>query len=188
MQKIFMQTIFMQRMPMPAIQKSLASLLLVFTLAMTSQAEEWNRPEVPNLGTELVMELKVLIGPLVNIGQSELGQRRFIPITGGSFEGRGIKGEVMDGGADWQLTRPDGVTEIRAVYAIRTDDGQVIAVDNQGIIAPPAGEAARPYVRTTPRFQAPVGKYDWLNKRVFTGTITPSPKRDFVTIRVFEIK
>lgn len=169
-------------------------LLVVFLIAslpMTTLADTWAKPEVKTLGTELVMELKVLIGKTQVIGESDVGQRRFIPITGGTFEGEGIKGEVIPGGADWQLTRPDGVLEIEAIYAIKTDDGQIIAVDNRGIVAPVAAsdENARPgrYVRSTPRFKAPKGKYEWLNQRIFVGTITPSPKGDFVTIRVFEV-
>lgn len=163
----------------------LSACIFSLLLPLISHAEEWSKPEVSAPTTELVMELKVLIGPPVNIGKSDHGSRRFIPITGGTFEGRGIKGEVMAGGADWQLTRQDGITEIEAIYAIKTDDGQVIAVENWGVLAPAAG--AKPYVRTNPRFQAPEGKYDWLNKRLFTGSITPSPQGDFVLIRVFQI-
>lgn len=162
------------------------AIIVSLLVPVMSYAEAWSKPEVNALTTELVMELKVLIGAPVNIGKSDYGNRRFIPITGGTVKGKGIKGEVMAGGADWQLTRQDGVTEIEAVYAIKTDDGNVIAVENWGLVAPVAGEL-RPYVRTNSRFHAPEGSYDWLNKRVFTGTITPSPKGDFVLIRIFQI-
>jgi len=162
-------------------------------LALPLHAQDFSRPDVTDLTTELVMELHVGISSAVNIGESDLGQRRYIPITGGTFEGKGIKGEVLAGGADWQLTRPDGVLEIHAIYSIRTDDGDVIAVDNKGIaLSLPAdatsGSPARRYTRTTPKFHAPVGKYDWLNKRVFTGTITPVPQEAKVIIRVFEVQ
>jgi hypothetical protein len=111
--------------------------------------------------------------------------RRFIPITGGRFSGNGVKGEVMPGGADWQLVRPDGVTEVNALYSIRTEDGAVIVVDNRGIIVPAA--AGIGYARTNPRFHAPEGKYDWLNKTMFVGTITPSPQSGAVIIRAFKV-
>jgi hypothetical protein len=91
----------------------------------------------------------------------------------------------MVGGADWQLVRPDGVTEVNALYSIRTDDGAVIIVDNRGIIVPAA--AGIGYVRTNPRFHAPQGKYDWLNKTMFVGTITPSPQGSAVIIRAFKV-
>lgn len=165
--------------------------LLLLCLAVPLHAQDFSRPEVSNLTTELVMELHVQIAAPVAIGDSDLGNRRYIPITGGSFEGKGIKGEVLAGGADWQLERPDGVLEIHAIYSIRTDDGAVIAVDNQGIAInlPIEGspETER-YTRTTPEFSAPIGKYDWLNKRVFTGTITPVLSEGKVVIRVFEVQ
>jgi hypothetical protein len=162
-------------------------LLFVGACSMPSVADEsdWSNADIQPLTTELVMELKVSIGPTVEIGPSDKGTRRYISITGGSFEGKGIKGEVLAGGADWQLTRPDGVLEVNAIYAIKTHDGAVITVTNSGLVDVSASSR---YVRTVPSFQAPNGKYDWLNRRVFVGTITPSPKRDFVTIRVFEVR
>ncbi len=158
---------------------------VLFCLGTMANAEP-DMSEIKPLSAEPVMELKVLIAPGINIGESDKGSRRMIPITGGEFHGRDIKGEIIPGGADWQLTRPDGVLEVKAIYAIRTDDGQVIAVDNRGIVV--RQEGAPPYIRTVPKFEAPKGKYDWLNKRVFLGTIQPSPKGDFVIIRVFEVQ
>ncbi len=165
--------------------------LLLLALTLPLQAQEFVRSDVTNLTTELVMELHVQIGAPVSIGESDLGNRRYIPITGGTFSGKGMRGEVLEGGADWQLERPDGVLEIHAIYSIRTDDGAVIAVDNQGIaIDLPAEENsdAIRYTRTTPEFAAPLGKYDWLNKRIFTGTITPVLSEGKVIIRVFELQ
>jgi uncharacterized protein DUF3237 len=142
--------------------------------------------------TELAVELYVTLSPAVTVGESDGGTRQFIPITGGRFSGDGIRGEVMAGGADWQLRRPDGVTEVNALYSIRTDDGAVIVVDNRGIIVPPAPPAAgaapgRVYISTSPTFHAPQGKYDWLNKTRFVGTITPAPGGGAVIIRAFRV-
>ena len=38
------------------------------------------------------------------------------PITGGKFKGPGIEGVVVPGGADWQLTRPDGDVELYDIH------------------------------------------------------------------------
>ena len=151
----------------------------------TVAGERWPVPDVAPPSTELALELHVTLSPAVQVGESDGGTRRFIPITGGRFSGDGIKGDVMAGGADWQLVRPDGVTEVNALYSIKTDDGTVIVVDNRGIIVP--GAAGIGYVRTNPRFHAPQGKYDWLNKTMFVGTITPSPQGGAVIIRVFKV-
>jgi hypothetical protein len=149
--------------------------------------QRWPVPGVTAPATELALELYVEISPAVSIGATSHGTRQFIPITGGRFSGaNGLKGEVMAGGADWQLRRPDGVTEVTAIYSIRTNDGAVIEVDNRGIIVPPA-EGAAAYVRTTPRFHAPQGPHEWLNKTTFIGTISPSPQGGAVGIRVFRV-
>ncbi|MBX3481430.1 MAG: DUF3237 family protein [Caulobacter sp.] len=133
-----------------------------------------------------VFTLTVAIGRPVDHGETGAGRRRVIPITGGTFEGPDIRGEVLAGGADWQLTRPDGVTEVEAIYDIRTDDGAVIHVVNRGIVAP--AEGGPPYVRTAPRFDAPRGRYDWLNRCLFAGTLkVANAERTAVEIGVWRI-
>jgi hypothetical protein len=165
----------------------LTGLLFVATTvaAQNDAGSRWPVPGVTPPGTELALELFVAITPAVTVGASDGGTRRFIPITGGRFSGNGIKGEVMAGGADWQLVRPDGVVEVNALYSIKTDDGAVIVVDNRGIIVPADGGIG--YARTNPQFHAPQGKYEWLNKTLFVGTITPSPQGGAVIIRVFKV-
>lgn len=141
---------------------------------------------MPEPGLTHVLTLTVSIGRPVDHGETGAGKRRVIPITGGSFEGPDMRGEVLPGGADWQLTRPDGVTEVEAIYDIRTDDGAVIHVVNRGIVAPRDG--ALPYVRTAPRFDAPRGPYDWLNRALFTGTLkVANPERTAVEIGVWRV-
>jgi Protein of unknown function (DUF3237) len=150
----------------------------------------WPVPDVEAPATELTMELYVTLAPAVVVGASDAGRRQFIPITGGRFVGNGVRGEVMSGGADWQLVRPDGVLEVNALYSIRTDDGVVIVVDNRGIIAPGEaradGSTGPAYVRTAPRFHAPEGKYEWLNRSTFVGTIGGGGD-GAVVIRVFRV-
>lgn len=99
-----------------------------------------------------------------------------------------MAGDVLPGGADWQLRRPDGVLEIDALYSVKTEDGDNIIVHNRGISVGDVDRADIRYVRTAPRFHAPAGKYDWLNQRIFVGTITPASDGSSVTIRVFVIR
>ena len=161
--------------------------------AQETAGNRWPITDVAAPTTELALELYVTIAPRVEVGETDDGVRQFIPITGGRFSGEGIRGEVMPGGADWQTRRRDAVVEVNALYSIRTDDGAVIVVDNRGIIVPPppATGGAAPaagYVRTSPRFHAPQGKYDWLNKTVFIGTITPATGGGAVIIRAFRVR
>lgn len=100
------------------------------------------------LQTEFVYEAVVEIAAPVEVGPTPQGTRRYIPITGGSFEGPKILHRILPGGADWQTSRPIGATELDALYSIRADDGTVIIVRNTGI-------AAGSYLRTAPRFVAP---------------------------------
>lgn len=160
--------------------------------AQDAPGTRWPVSGVAAPQTELALEAYVTLSSAVEVGASDAGTRRFIPITGGRFVGDGIKGEVMAGGADWQLVRPDGVTEVHAHYSIRTDDGAVIVVENDGVIVPPkpaanGTPAAAPYIRTVPRFHAPQGKYEWLNKTVFVGGIAGAPGGGAVVIRVYRV-
>lgn len=138
----------------------------------------------PSVNQQPVLELYVTLTDKVAIGASDDGERFIVPITGGYFVGKDIKGEVMPGGADWQVVRDDGVKTITALYSIRTDDGQVIVVDNRGIAVDEEGDQ---YRMTHPHFHAPQGKYDWLNKRMFVGTITSIASPRAVVIRVYEV-
>jgi hypothetical protein len=163
--------------------------LLSSAQAQEAPGSRWPITDVAAPTTELAIELYVTLSPAVQVGESDHGMRQFIPITGGRFTGDGIRGEVMAGGADWQLRRPDGVLEVNALYSLRTDDGAVIVVDNRGIIVPPAtGAGGAAYVRTHPTFHAPQGKYDWLNKTAFVGTISPAPGGGAVIIRAFRVR
>jgi hypothetical protein len=140
------------------------------------------------LQTEFVLEARVTCDPVVVIGPSKRGKRQLIPITGGEFAGPSIKGRVLSGGADWQLVRPDGVTEIEARYTIQTDDGVNISVVNRGIaLYPPAFEQV--YVRTTPEFEAPSDSaYAWLNKSIFVGTLQVASKQPLVVlVRIYKL-
>lgn len=142
-------------------------------------------PKAPRL--DFAFEEIVTLGDVVSVGKTPLGQRTIVPITGGTFKGPGIKGTVLPGAWDWQLTRSDGCTQVDADYMIRTDDGVVINVVNTGVMCPPKDGKPSP-IRTQPRFEAPVGKYDWLNRATFIGTldILTDTKVPAVKIRIYK--
>jgi hypothetical protein len=128
---------------------------------------------------EFVYEATGDLDAPISIGATSDGVRRIIPImTGGRVEGPLIRGALLGHAADWQLTRPDGVTVADAQYALQTDDGVVIQIRNRGLRhGPPevmqrlaAGEPVDPaeyYFRTVPEFIAPAGRYEWLNRSIF---------------------
>jgi hypothetical protein len=147
--------------------------------------------ETPTL--EWVMTVKATIDAAIEMGKTPNGQRRVIPISGGSFEGPAIKGVVMPGGEDWQLVREDGTTLLDAQYALRTEDGTIIRVHNAVLVSqqPAQGESKTPtrYTRSSVKFEAPIGKHDWLNKAVFVGTLKAdlTQRPPVVTLQFFRV-
>lgn len=135
----------------------------------------------PAPGLAFAFALRARVGEPVMVGQVPRGQRRIVPILGGTFEGPGLKGKVVPGGADWQIIRPDGFSELDTRYMLETDKGQIIYVQNAGIRhAPPPvmerllrGETVDPkqvYFRTVPTFETAAPDLQWLTRSVFIGT------------------
>ncbi|MCG6891998.1 MAG: DUF3237 domain-containing protein [Desulfobacteraceae bacterium] len=116
----------------------------------------------------------VIVAEPLSVGRIAAGERRIINITGGSFSGPHLSGVILPGGADWQIIRSDGITEVEARYTLQTHDGALIYVVNRGLRHGPedvmarlaAGEQVDPslyYFRTTPEFETGSPEYSWLN-------------------------
>ena len=149
--------------------KKLTAALLLLTLALSAGAQEAAPPDAPRM--EFALRLKVTLGKAFSCGETPHGQRTVIPITGGTFEGPDLKGTILEGGADYQLSDPaTGRTDVEAIYNLRTDDGVNIHIRNRGMIVMDKAENGRPsfYFRCAPTFEAPNdSKYAWLNKAIF---------------------
>lgn len=115
------------------------------------------------------------VGPLVSLGQGPHGERRYVPLGGGTVQGPELNGTLVEGGVDWQVHRADGVLDIAAHYVIRADDGGLIEVRSEGLRhGPPEvmarlarGEAVLPaeyYFRTVVRFTTGAPQWGHLNK------------------------
>ena len=146
---------------------------------------------------EALFRAEIALAPAQELGETPLGRRRIIGITGGRFSGARLAGRVLAGGADWQVIRPDGVADLDARYTLETEDGALIYVRNQGYRhGPPdvlrklaAGETVDPalyYMRTTPRFETGDARYAWLNRIVCVAT--GARRAAAVELEVFEIK
>ncbi len=129
---------------------------------------------------EFAFEAHVKVGAPIEIGDVSGGRRRVIPIVGGTFEGPALRGRVLDHGADWQIVRPDGLAELDTRYALETDQGGLVYVQNAGIrhAAPAvvrdllAGRPVDPaavYFRTVPTFETAVPELAWLTRSIFVG-------------------
>ncbi len=163
----------------------LISVLTIFMLNVSAQEKQ---PEAPQL--EFALQLKVTLGEAYGIDKTPHGRRTVIPITGGTFEGPGLKGTIVNGGADYQLNA-EGRSELEAIYCIKTDDGIYIHVRNRGIIANGKDANGMPsfYFRAAPQFEAPAdSKYGWLNNSLFV--CAPEFSQDFkgIVLNVWRIK
>ena len=78
-------------------------------------------------------QIRCEVGALVTLGAAPLGERRYVPLGGGTVGGPELNGTLVEGGVDWQVARADGALEIAAHYVIRTDDGALVEVQSQGL-------------------------------------------------------
>ncbi|MCA0873235.1 DUF3237 domain-containing protein [Seohaeicola saemankumensis] len=125
-------------------------------------------------------ELRVDLAPIMEMGPGRAGQRRIIPIIGGTVTGR-VNGKILNLGADWQTIYADGSADLDTRYAFETDDGALIEIINKGVRRGPPevvarlarGEDVDPaeyYMRTTARLESGDPRYDWVNGMIFVGT------------------
>ena len=169
--------------------KILMSLILMALLALPACAQDYPPKNTPQL--EFALQLKVTLGEAFAIDHTQHGRRTVIPITGGTFEGPGLKGTIVNGGADYQLTNAQGRTELEAIYCIKTDDGVYIHVRNRGIIAPGSDADGKPslYFKAAPQFEAPSdSKYGWLNNSLFVCSPEFSSSFKGIVLNVWRVK
>ncbi|HET7889031.1 MAG TPA: DUF3237 domain-containing protein [Bradyrhizobium sp.] len=150
----------------------------------------------PQLTTRYVFTITAEVAAITSAGDIGLGERRIIPIIGGEVKGAAVNGKVRAVGADFQIVRPDSSIELEARYAVETDDGAIIYVDNRGIRRGPVelvrklnrGEAVDPaliYFRTVPRFETGAAKYRWLMQSLFVASA--ARHHDRVVIEVHQV-
>lgn|SRR6185312_2863303 len=135
-------------------------------------------PTAPCL--EFVMEAHVIVGAALDVGCAPAGERRIIPITGGAFEGPGLRGRVLAGGADWQIIRADNTAELDARYTLETESGGLIYVRNRAIRhgSPEVLQNLREgipvvrseyYFRCSPIFETAIPELHWMTRSIFVG-------------------
>ena len=130
---------------------------------------------LPEPHFELLFKMSLEVEEPDQIGQTHLGNRRVIGVSGGVFEGPGLEGRVLPGGSDWIVVRRDGVLIQDVRIVLQTDDDHNVLMSYRGMRYGPEaviervdnGEDPDPseyYFRTAPIFEAPDGEYAWLNK------------------------
>jgi hypothetical protein len=142
---------------------------MIFALAAAAAAVTAQ----PDPRLEFVMEATVTLSDRISTGKTVHGGRGFTPITGGTFHGKGIGGEI------------------KADYFWKTDDGVIINILNTGVACMNPDGSKPDIVYTRPVFEVPVGKYAWLGQVNFVGTLEAGSSPDgqrAVKLRFFAIR
>ena len=148
---------------------------------MSSSLNDGLSDVLKRVQTRPLFVMRLEVRPIVVVGATPGPFRRIGPVPGGSFEGERLSGEVLDGGSDWQTVRSDASTTLDVRLILQTGDGVNITMAYRGVRHGPAdviqrlekGEEVDPasyYFRITPIFEAPAGKYEWLNRIIAVGT------------------
>ncbi len=144
----------------------------------------------------MTLNLQIDFGSVSVIGGIPAGLRRIVPVSGGTFTGDRVNGEVLPGGNDWVINRPDGVMMIDVRLTLKTDDGALIYLTYQGrflgemsVMAKLGkGEALKPEeysLLMSAKFECGNEKYQWLNNVIAVGRGTQS--RGGATYTIYEM-
>lgn len=143
-------------------------------------------PSAPAL--DYLTRLEVLVDTPVEVGQTHAGTRRMIPILGGTASGPELSGQILPGGADFQVLRSETVTDLDARYVIESDTGERVFVTNlayrtgspEDVAALVRGEQVpeeRIYFRCAPRFEVAGPELAWLESTLVIGSGRREPDR-----------
>ena len=136
------------------------------------------------------------LGPLEDHGVTRAGHRRVVPIVGGRVAavagglldglasepaGGPFEAEILPGGADWQVVRPDGGIEIDTRYSARTSAGEFVHFRTSGVRSGPPevlaallrGEAVDPaayYFRVAVHLETSAPRLAVLERSVFVAS------------------
>lgn len=162
------------------------------------QYTEHTEPQPPEL--EYFGRLSIEVAEPVEVGRTHAGQRRVIPITGGTLSGPCTSGTILNAGADFQVIRSATESDLDARYVIELADGARVFVTNvayrtgsaEDIAAIAEGTkvpADRIYFRCAPRFEVadtPDTSWQWLESTVVIGSGQREP--DAVIIDLWVVR
>lgn len=151
----------------------------------------------PPLQTRLICRISARLGEVQDIGELPAGRRRVVPIAGGVVEGPHLQGEIVPGGADWQIIAADGTVAVEARYTLRAADGGLILVHSRGVrngdpavmarlLAGEDVDSADYYFRTLVTLESSASAHAWVNGRLFIAVAAREPAA--VLIDLHEIR
>jgi len=113
-----------------------------FCCQISTSPEAAVTPVAPVPGLEPAFTVDARLGPLEDHGVTRAGHRRVVAVAGGRIGGLPgaqiqLEAEILPGGADWQLVRPDGAIEIDTRYSARTAAGEYVHFRTSGVRSGP---------------------------------------------------
>jgi hypothetical protein len=143
--------------------------------------------------TSFLCDYRATLEPVQHdTGRGPFGRRLIAVVTGGSFSGDRLSGEVLRGGGDWALIDDErDVLRLDARVTWQTNDGAKIFVSYRGILRPLSllrqkdADHSKLYFRTAPVFETGDARYLWLNDLVCVAE--GSVERDAVRYRVHTV-
>lgn len=133
------------------------------------------------MNLEYEFSYRAALKPPLQVGAAPYGTRLVVEVSGGSFEGKRLRGTILTGGADWLLVGSDGFGRLDVRAQLVTEDGAAIYLSYVGLLemtpkvqaalADPKSETdyADHYFRTSPRFETGDPRYAWMNQAIFLG-------------------
>jgi len=149
----------------------------------------------PVPGLEYAFDVAATLGPLEDHGVTRAGHRRVVPIAGGRVSGL-FDAEILPGGADWQIVRPDGAVEIDTRYSARTAAGEYVHFRTFGVRSGPPeileallrGDAVDPsryYFRVGVRLETAAPRLAVLERSIFVASAIRAA--DGVSYRAYRV-
>jgi hypothetical protein len=134
----------------------------------------------PTTGT-LAFSVSLNVSATHDVGTTQYGKRRQLDVSGGTITGDKLKGTVLSGGLDYELTLSNGAMELEEVLVYKTSDNTSIFLRNCGVAA--AGDKV---VRIVPDIEAPTSSsYAWLNTTKLVGTRVVAGNK--ITLDVYDV-
>ncbi len=132
-------------------------------------------PDVPKL--DFVSRFTILLGDPLTLGPGPQGERRVVPILGGTFAGPKLSGSIRPGGADWQIVAPNGLVTIDTRYTLDSLAGPIFTATTGVRVATPEvmarislGEEVSPdeyYFRLVVKLESGIDSLWWVNNSIF---------------------
>ncbi|GAA1802501.1 DUF3237 domain-containing protein [Luedemannella flava] len=131
----------------------------------------------PTPGLAPAFDVEVHLAPLQDHGNTRAGHRRVVPVTGGHVHGL-FTADILPGGGDWQLVRPDGAVEISARYTAQTPEGEYVNIRTFGVRSGPPDvlqallegapvDASTYYFRMSVHLESAAPSLDTLQQSIF---------------------